>query len=203
MHLYAAPLLAHCPFDEHEIGQVLGDHGCPGQPAPHCRSGRSRQPGVRLVRRPEGAGAPRLVRHVLDAAKIRLERLTVVAPPAVTESKLAVAILDGKAMPGSPYAPLRIISAWISSRCAGSASFSRSGAAIISSRRCRNCWASPARWTSPRRRRCLAATISVGSAASVTMPDGAVAEEPSDPAAGRRHPPATRSTRFLTNRATI
>jgi putative molybdopterin biosynthesis protein len=52
------------------------------------------------VRRPEGAGAPRLVRHVLDAAKIRLERLTVVAPPAVTESKLAVAILDGKADAG-------------------------------------------------------------------------------------------------------
>jgi molybdate-binding protein len=29
------------------------------------------KPGVRLVRRPQGASAPTLLRHILDAAKIR------------------------------------------------------------------------------------------------------------------------------------
>jgi hypothetical protein len=160
------------------------------------------KPGVRLVRRPEGAGAPTQLRRVLDAAKIRLERLTVEAPPAVTESEAAVAILGAKAHAG------------IALRAVGALFFrldfiplrgERFDLAIRrrdSSRRYRG-WASPARRTSPRRRRCLAATISVGSAASVTMPDGRRRGGAERPAAGRRHPPATSSTPFLTNTATI
>jgi hypothetical protein len=98
MHLDAVPLLAHRPFDEHEIGHVLGDHGCPGQPAPHRRSGRSRQAG-----RPPGAATGRRGARTDAAssrprrAEIRLERLTAMAPPAVAQSELAVAILGGKA----------------------------------------------------------------------------------------------------------
>jgi hypothetical protein len=197
MHLDAVPLLAHRPFDEHEIGQVLGGHGCPGQPAPHRRSGRSRQAG-----RPPGAATGRR-RARTDAAssrprraEIRLERLTAMAPPAVTQSEVAVAILGGKADVGIVlravahyFRPDFIPLAWerfdlaIRRRAFRAAGTETAGFRPLGGLR-------------PRRRQRLVATISVGSAASVTMPDGAVGEEPSNPAGGRRPPPATSSTLF-------
>ena len=137
------------------------------------------KPGVRLVRRPEGAGAPTQLRRVLDAAKIRLERLTVEAPPAVTESEAAVAILGAKAHAG------------IALRAVGALFFrldfiplrgERFDLAIRrrdSSRRYRG-WASPARRTSPRRR----LRYRSGRRRQLQCLTGAVGEEPSDPPPG-------------------
>jgi putative molybdopterin biosynthesis protein len=58
------------------------------------------RPGIRLVPRQEGAGAQILLRHLLDQAKLRLESLTVVTPPALTENEVAAAILDDRADAG-------------------------------------------------------------------------------------------------------
>lgn len=58
------------------------------------------RPGVRLVPRQEGAGAQILLRHLLEQAKLRLESLTVVTPPALTENEVAAAILDDRADAG-------------------------------------------------------------------------------------------------------
>jgi putative molybdopterin biosynthesis protein len=58
------------------------------------------RPGVRLVPRQEGAGAQILLRHLLDQARLRLESLTVVTPPALTETEVAAAILDDRADAG-------------------------------------------------------------------------------------------------------
>src|SRR6185437_11682373 len=58
------------------------------------------RPGIRLVPRQEGAGAQILLRQLLDQAKQRFEGLLVVDPPALTESEVAAAILDGKADAG-------------------------------------------------------------------------------------------------------
>jgi excisionase family DNA binding protein len=55
------------------------------------------RPGIRLVRRQEGAGAQILLRHLLAEAKLRFESLAVATPPALTESEVADAVLDGKA----------------------------------------------------------------------------------------------------------
>jgi putative molybdopterin biosynthesis protein len=79
-----------------EQGMVVAEGNPHGIAAPADLA----KPGVRLVRRQEGAGAQTLLRHILEAANIRLERLTVMVPPAVTESEVAAAILDGKADAG-------------------------------------------------------------------------------------------------------
>ncbi|HYL34250.1 MAG TPA: helix-turn-helix transcriptional regulator [Stellaceae bacterium] len=56
--------------------------------------------GVRVLRRQEGAGAQMLLRHVLAEAKLRLDDLPGPAQPALTETDIAAAILDGKADAG-------------------------------------------------------------------------------------------------------
>lgn len=56
--------------------------------------------GVRVLRRQEGAGAQVLLRHVLAEAKLRLDDLPGPAQPALTETDIAAAILDGKADAG-------------------------------------------------------------------------------------------------------
>lgn len=56
--------------------------------------------GVRILRRQEGAGAQVLLRYVLAEAKLRLEDLPGPAQPALTETDIAAAILDGKADAG-------------------------------------------------------------------------------------------------------
>jgi len=56
--------------------------------------------GVRVLRRQEGAGAQMLLRHVLAEAKLRLDALPGPAQPALTETDIAAAILDGKADAG-------------------------------------------------------------------------------------------------------
>ena len=58
------------------------------------------RPGIRLVRRQEGAGAQILLHQLLAAAKLRLDSLTIIEPPALTESEVATAILDGRADTG-------------------------------------------------------------------------------------------------------
>ncbi len=79
-----------------EQGLVLA----PGNPRGILAPADLGQPGLRLVRRQEGAGAQTLLRHVLAQAKLRLEAMTVIEPPALTESEVATAILDGKADAG-------------------------------------------------------------------------------------------------------
>ncbi|MGB8181156.1 MAG: helix-turn-helix transcriptional regulator [Stellaceae bacterium] len=56
--------------------------------------------GVRVLRRQEGAGAQMLLRHVLAEAKLRLDDLPGPPQPALTETDIAAAILDGKADAG-------------------------------------------------------------------------------------------------------
>ena len=56
--------------------------------------------GVRVLRRQEGAGAQVLLRHLLAEAKLRLDDLPGPAQPALTETDIAAAILDGKADAG-------------------------------------------------------------------------------------------------------
>ena len=56
--------------------------------------------GIRVLRRQEGAGAQVLLRYVLEEAKLRLEDLAGPAQPALTETDIATAILDGKADAG-------------------------------------------------------------------------------------------------------
>lgn len=56
--------------------------------------------GVRVLRRQEGAGAQVLLRHLLAEAKLRLEDLPGPTQPALTETDIAAAILDGKADAG-------------------------------------------------------------------------------------------------------
>ena len=56
--------------------------------------------GVRVLRRQEGAGAQVLLRHVLAEARLRLDDLPGPAQPALTETDIAAAILDGKADAG-------------------------------------------------------------------------------------------------------
>lgn len=72
----------------------------PGNPRRILEPADLAKPGVRLVRRQEGAGAQTLLRHLLAQAKLRLEAATVIEPPALTESEVATAILDGKADAG-------------------------------------------------------------------------------------------------------
>jgi putative molybdopterin biosynthesis protein len=79
-----------------EQGMVVAEGNPHGIAAPADLA----KPGVRLVRRQEGASSQTLLRHILEAANIRLERVTVMVPPAVTESEVAAAILDGKADAG-------------------------------------------------------------------------------------------------------
>lgn len=55
------------------------------------------KPGIRVMRRQEGAGAQILLRHLLDQAGIRFDDLAVAAPPALTENDIADAILVGGA----------------------------------------------------------------------------------------------------------
>jgi putative molybdopterin biosynthesis protein len=56
--------------------------------------------GTRVLRRQEGAGAQVLLRHLLAETKLRLEDLPGPAQPALTETDIAAAILDGKADAG-------------------------------------------------------------------------------------------------------
>ncbi|MDE2228609.1 MAG: helix-turn-helix transcriptional regulator [Alphaproteobacteria bacterium] len=56
--------------------------------------------GTRVLRRQEGAGAQVLLRHLLAEAKLRLEDLSGPPQPALTETDIASAILDGKADAG-------------------------------------------------------------------------------------------------------
>ncbi len=56
--------------------------------------------GVRVLRRQEGAGAQVLLRHLLAEAGLKLEDLPGPAQPALTETDIAAAILDGKADAG-------------------------------------------------------------------------------------------------------
>ncbi|HVC53546.1 MAG TPA: helix-turn-helix transcriptional regulator [Stellaceae bacterium] len=53
--------------------------------------------GARVARRQEAAGAHLLLLHLLDRASIAVDRLGFVDPPALTETDLAAAVLDGKA----------------------------------------------------------------------------------------------------------
>ncbi|MGH7170019.1 MAG: substrate-binding domain-containing protein [Gemmataceae bacterium] len=53
--------------------------------------------GTRVLRRQEGAGTQVLLRHRLAEARIKLEDLSGPAQPALTETDIAAAILDGKA----------------------------------------------------------------------------------------------------------
>ena len=52
---------------------------------------------VRVVRRQEGAGTQILFRLLLKRAGVRYERLNVVEPPALSQTDVATAVLDGKA----------------------------------------------------------------------------------------------------------
>jgi excisionase family DNA binding protein len=52
---------------------------------------------LRVVRRQEGAGAQALLRALLAQADLRYEDLTLVEPPALTETDLAAAVLERKA----------------------------------------------------------------------------------------------------------
>ena len=56
--------------------------------------------GIRIVRRQAGAGTQSLLRHLLARAGLDLDALAVVEAPALTETDLAVAILDEKADAG-------------------------------------------------------------------------------------------------------
>lgn len=56
--------------------------------------------GVRVLRRQEGAGAQVLLRHVLAESGLKLDDLPGPAHPALTETDIAAAILDGKADAG-------------------------------------------------------------------------------------------------------
>lgn len=56
-----------------------------------------REKRLRIACRQEGAGAEILFRHLLDRAGIRLGELDLLDAPALTETDLAVAVLDGKA----------------------------------------------------------------------------------------------------------
>lgn len=58
------------------------------------------RPGIRVVQRQEGAGAQILLRHLLNQAKVKLESLAVIEPPALTETEVAAAILEDKADAG-------------------------------------------------------------------------------------------------------
>jgi excisionase family DNA binding protein len=55
----------------------------------------SRRP--RIARRQEGAGTQTLFRHLVAQADLRYEDLDIVEPPALTQTDLAVAILEGRA----------------------------------------------------------------------------------------------------------
>lgn len=76
-----------------EQGFVLA----PGNPHRILAPADLARPGVRVVRRQEGAGGQILLRHVLHQAKLRLDSLAVIEPPALTETEIASAILDGRA----------------------------------------------------------------------------------------------------------
>jgi excisionase family DNA binding protein len=52
---------------------------------------------LRVAQRQQGAGAQTLLLHLLARAGIRLDELSLVAPPMLTETDLAAAVLDGKA----------------------------------------------------------------------------------------------------------
>jgi excisionase family DNA binding protein len=52
---------------------------------------------ARLACRQEGAGAQTLLRHLLKRARLAYDGLNVVPPPALNETELAAAIVDGKA----------------------------------------------------------------------------------------------------------
>lgn len=52
---------------------------------------------VRVARRQDGAGAQTLLRHLLRQVAIRIEDLGIVDPPFLTETDLALAVLDGTA----------------------------------------------------------------------------------------------------------
>ena len=52
---------------------------------------------LRIARRQEGAGAEILFRYLLSRAGMRLDELDVLESPALTETDLAAAVLDGKA----------------------------------------------------------------------------------------------------------
>ena len=52
---------------------------------------------LRVVRRQEGAGAQLLLRFLLARDGLRYEDLAILEPPALTETDLAAAVLDGKA----------------------------------------------------------------------------------------------------------
>lgn len=56
-----------------------------------------RRRGVRLAQRQEGAGAQILLRHLLAREGLAPEALAPVTPPALTETDIATAILDGTA----------------------------------------------------------------------------------------------------------
>jgi len=56
--------------------------------------------GIRVLRRQEGAGAQVLLRYLLDEAHLRLEDLPGPASPALTETDIATAIVEGKADAG-------------------------------------------------------------------------------------------------------
>jgi putative molybdopterin biosynthesis protein len=56
--------------------------------------------GISVLRRQEGAGAQVLLRHLLGEAGIRLEDLPGPASPALTETDIATAIVEGKADAG-------------------------------------------------------------------------------------------------------
>jgi putative molybdopterin biosynthesis protein len=56
-----------------------------------------RRRGVRVAQRQTGAGAQILLRHLLAREGLRLEDLTLVEPPMLTETDIATAVLDGKA----------------------------------------------------------------------------------------------------------
>lgn len=76
-----------------EQGLVL----TPGNPLAIGSLADLAQKRARVVRRQEGAGAQVLLRHLLVRDELSFEALPVVEPPALTETDIATAVLDGNA----------------------------------------------------------------------------------------------------------
>lgn len=72
----------------------------PGNPKGIAGAADLARPGMRLVRREEGDAGQILLHHLLAQAKLRIDSLTVIAPPALGDRDVAEAVLDGAADAG-------------------------------------------------------------------------------------------------------
>lgn len=69
----------------------------PGNPAGIARLADLAAKRLRVAHRQEGAGAQTLLRHLLAREGLRYEDLALAGPPALTETDLAAAVLEGRA----------------------------------------------------------------------------------------------------------